>query len=160
MKMNNKKIIVFLLVIIIILIVLFSVKRYELMKNESEGKWLVYVVDNKTQKKVGSSTIVVTDINKKFTINSDTNVISLPQKPNVNSSKSKYPYGYTIITFSKGYLPRIDHNLTIGEKGITNILITLDKPEAFSNVSYTEFFHYASQISVMDFLNYYINDDN
>lgn len=149
--MKNKITILF----IIIITVLLFINGYNYINGKTEGNWIVNVVDNKTGEIIEKTNIVVTDINKNFTINSKNNVISLPQKPFKNSNKGKYPYGYTIITFSKGYLPRIDHNLMIGKNSDTNILIGLDKPEPLSNISYTEFFHGSSQSSIVDFLNYY-----
>lgn len=150
--MKTKMIVLF----IIIITFLLSIKSYKFINDKTEGNWIIKVVDNNTGERIENVNIVITDIGKNFTINSKNNVITLPQKPFKTTNKGKYPYGYTIITFSKGYLPRIDHNLWIGKNSDTNILIELDRPEILSNVSYTEFFHGSSQSSIVDFLNYYI----
>jgi len=129
-------------------------KIYEFKESKTGGNWIIEVVDIKTREKIVNAEFVVTDLDKKYIINSNTNTISLPKKPSYkNANKGKYEYGYTIITFSEGYLPRIDHNVHMGSD--VNILIELEKPEPFSNASYTEFFHPSSRNELVDFLGYY-----
>ncbi len=142
----------------IIIIAIFLGNSCNFTSDKEKGNWIVTILDSQTGEKIDNADIIVTDINKKFTINNKENIISLPQKP-YKKNDSKYPYGYTIITSSKGYLPRIDHNLPVGKNSDTNILIELDMPKPFTNSAYTEFFHNSSQNMVADFLNYYLDSN-
>lgn len=134
---------------------IFYFSNNQFSKKNTDGIWQIEVVDEATQKKIEDAEIIVTNIDKKFNISYDNNKITLPQKPNSMYAKNNYPYGYTIITYSNGYLPRIDHNIQIGSNGITNLSLTLEKAIPFNNQSYTEYFHYSPQTAVAEMFNYY-----
>jgi hypothetical protein len=148
----------FIILLTVTLIIGFTYHFFSGTKAGS-GKWTIVVLDSNTKKEIDTADLIITDLNKKYTITKSDNSISLPQKPTGND-KSKYPFGYTIITYSKGYMPRIDHNMVMGNDGVTKIEIELSKPEPLSNQTFTEQFHYLGDSAVADLLGYYLGNIN
>lgn len=153
MTRNKKIVFIFLVVIICVLGFVF----FGLPRNSDSGKWNIIIYDATDKSRINNAEIYVTDLNRKYEISESSHTIALPQKP-TGIDKSKYPYGYTILTYVKGYLPRIDHNITMGKDNITDIIIELTKPEKFSNQSLTEEFHYSGDIVLVDFINFYLKN--
>lgn len=114
------------------------------------GQWIVKAFDSQTKKEIENFLVVVTDLDKKFEITKSNNIIDLPPKP-ASLGNKKYPYGYTLLTYAKGYLPRIDHNMTMGLGGGTTIELELPKPEPLSNQSYVEEFHGTDAVMLGEF---------
>jgi len=81
------------------------------------------------------------------------NVIAITNKK--DEKHSKYPYGYTTITYAKGYYPRIDHNFKIGGNTDAEITLELTPIGDLDNSSFTEEFHTSSEVEMVEFLNYY-----
>lgn len=76
-------------------------KVFPTTKN-SQGKWILKIIDSENHEVIENSLVVVTDLGKKFNISKSNNNISLSPKP-TSTKQGKYPYGYTILTYSKGY---------------------------------------------------------
>ncbi len=122
----------------------------------------VKIIDMNTKEQIESATIIITDLEKEYSINKNSNKIYLPKKPyecySTDKCKDKglYPYGYTTITFADGYIPRIDHNLILGYES-TQVVIELLKidDENVENRQYEEYFHKHSPSIVYELLNHY-----
>ncbi len=122
----------------------------------------VKIIDISTKDQIESVTIIITDLEKEYSINKSSNKIYLPKKPyecySTDKCKDKglYPYGYTTITIADGYIPRIDNNLILGYES-TQIVIELSKidDENVENRQYEEYFHKHSPSIVYELLNHY-----
>lgn len=120
--------------------------------NEMQEKVTVKIVDITDGKAIEAGKIIITDTGNEFAVNGENNIISIPYKK--ATEKKQYPYGYTMITISDGYYPRIDHNLKIGG-GDGLLILELTAREAFENRSFTEYFHQSSEVEMVEFMNFY-----
>ncbi len=152
-KLRNLSIM--LLMLCALFLIFFILKNSVFSNKTSFGTWQIKVVDSDTGVVLEQSKFVVIDLDKTFVITSSENTIKLPQKPNSYSEKNKYPYGYTIISYADGYLPRIDHNVSMGSEADTNLVLSLEKMEHFSNQSYTEYFHNSPQVELVELFEHY-----
>lgn len=155
--MKKYKLVGFIAVLLGLVLFLFLISNntHDATIQAEKGQWKIVIIDEETEQIIKNARVVVTQLDKSFEISEEDNIISLPERPTANNLKSQYPYGYTIITYSKGYLPRIDHNIYMGKEGATDLVIALKKPEPYSNEAYTEFFHDSSQAATVDMLGYY-----
>ncbi len=123
------------------------------INNREQGKLTVEIVDIKSGEGIEEARLIIADTGKEFVIDKNNNIISIPYKK--ASEKNQYPYGYTIITAAEGYYPRTDHNYKIGGKEDGKITLELTPRESNSNQSFTEVFHYSSEVELAEFMNYY-----
>jgi hypothetical protein len=130
-----------------------QVNDSENKSDSRQGKCTIKVIDSETKEQIENSTVIITDLGKKFDITKSNNIIELPPKPTLVYC-SEYQHGYTIITFSKGYLPSIIHSIIIFDlEGI--IQIELSKPQPGKNIIYTEEVNLPAKTSILDLLGYY-----
>lgn len=123
------------------------------VNNSEQGNLKVEIIDITNGKGIEEGKFIITDIGKEFVITTDNNIINIPYKK--VTEKNKYPYGYTTITTAEGHYPRIDHNFKIGGKTDAKITLELTPKESFINQSFTEVFHYSSEVELVEFMNYY-----
>ena len=159
MNVINKYIkIITLLVIILLVFSTCLIRIIKIHNSEEQATWTIDITDFYNNKAIEGAEVAISELNKIYFITEKSNMIKLPCRPLKSSSKTGlYPYGYTIITYAKGYLPRIDHNLPAGA-GQYTIYIKLEKSQPFKNNSYTEFFNKSSTGLVSDFTHYYFGN--
>lgn len=120
-------------------------------------KWSVKLFDADTGNEIKEAEIAIAELDKTFEISEKNNIISHPIIKQKSPSKTgTYPYGYTIITYSKGYFPRIDHNISYGGDG--ELTLELTKVRPFTNQTYTEYFHGAAVGSTGEFIYHYFGN--
>jgi len=120
-------------------------------------EWSVKLSDIDTGMEIKEAEIAIAELDKTFVISEQDNIIKHPIIRQKSPAKTgTYPYGYTIITYAKGYFPRIDHNISYGGDGELTLELTKVKP--FTNQTYTEYFHGASMGATGEFIYHYFGN--
>lgn len=120
----------------------------------SQGNLTFKIIDIKNGNEIHNDDIrfIIPELNKEYNL-SERKKISIPNKK--MDKPSSYPYGYTTITYVKGYYPRIDHNFKLGANVDAVITIEMTPIGELENRSFVEVFHESSDVEMVEFLNHY-----
>ena len=126
--------------------------------SQVQGAWNIQLIDEQTQKEILEGTVVVSETQRTYEITKDAHIISLPSITS-GPTIDNFPMGYTLLTYAKGYLPRIDHNLMIANNETTTLTLEMQSIIGSGNTTYLEYFHPSTMNTVFDFIQKYLGND-
>ena len=121
--------------------------------NNQTGSWNITFIDSLTGQEIPEGKIIINETKQAFEIREGAHIVSLPDIASLHSN-GEFQMGYTALSYAKGYLPRIDHNLLINSNDTVSLQLELQR--IGGNEAFTEFFHSSSMNAATDFINHYL----
>lgn len=117
--------------------------------DKENGSWNIIFVDSITGQEIPEGKIIINETKQAFEIRKSSHIVSLPNIASLNSD-GEFQMGYTALSYAKGYLPRIDHNLLINSND--TLTLQLELQPIGGNEAFTEYFHPSSMNAATDYL--------